>query len=299
VQTYKRSWQTDERLIRIHLLPRIGTLFMDEVTAEHLQQMLVSMKDTGYAPGTCARPIIIARYMFSLARKWKVPGVQENPASGFPLPRDVQRNRFLNKDEIKRLLQAIEQDENQGAAKAILLLLLTGARRNEITHAKWEHLDLESGRLLVPQSKSGKPRVIVLNKEACKVVQSIERVEGNPYIFPSSITGRPSPSLHFPWDRIRKKAGLSDVRLHDLRHTFASLLINLDYQLYEVQELLGHSNPRTTQRYAHFQSDKLTRSAEAVGKVIEELKTPTSSEKVDTNSDKVDTNSDPGPQNGY
>ena len=144
VQTYKRSWQTDERLLRIHLLPRVGRLFMDEVTAEHLQQMLAGMQKAGYAPGTCARPIIIARYMFSLARKWKVPGVLDNPASGFPLPKDVQRTRYLSEDEIERLVQALQTDINRTAADAILLLLLTGARRNEITHAKWMYVGFGS-----------------------------------------------------------------------------------------------------------------------------------------------------------
>jgi integrase len=272
VQTYERSWQTDERLLRVHLLPRIGKLFMDEVTAEDLQQMLASMKKAGYAPGTCARPIIIARYMFSLARKWKVPGVLENPASGFPLPPDVQRNRFLSNDEIKRLVIALEHDLNQVAAKAILLLLLTGARRNEVTHAKWEHVDLERGNLMVPLSKSGKPRVVVLNTAACNVLRSLPKVDANPYVFPSPVTGRPSPSLFFPWSRVRRNAELSGVRLHDLRHSFASLLINLDYELYEIQELLGHSNPKTTQRYAHLQTEKLARTAEAVGELIEGLR---------------------------
>jgi integrase len=284
VQTYKRSWQTDERLLRIHVLPRIGKLYMDEVKPEHFYQMLASMKAAGYAPGTCARPVIIARYMFSLARRWKISGVLENPASGIPLPRDIQRNRFLEHDEIERLIYALDHDTNQVAAKAILLLLLTGARRNEITHAKWEHLDLERGQLLVPLSKSGKPRIVILNRTACNVLRSTPRPGDNPYIFPSPITGQPSPSLFFPWDRVRKTAGIPDVRLHDLRHSFASLLINEDHSLYEVQELLGHSNPRTTQRYAHLRRQKLAQTAEAVGIIVERLMTNRPPNDTDSNS---------------
>jgi integrase len=271
VQTYKRSWQTDERLIRIHLLPRIGRMFMDEVTTEHLQQMLARMKDAGYAPGTCARPIIIARYMFSLAKKWKVPGISDNPASGFPLPQDVQRNRFLTENEVERLLQALHRDLNQAAAKAILLLLLTGARRNEITQARWQHVDLDKGRLFVPLSKSGKPRFVVLNNAAQEVIRSIQRTGDNPFVFPSAVTGRPSPSLFFPWSRVRRTAAIPDVRLHDLRHSFASLLVNRDVPLYKIQKLLGHSNLKTTQRYAHLEDEQLDRAAETIGQLVEKL----------------------------
>jgi integrase len=271
VRTYKRSWDTDERLLRVHVLPRIGNLFMDEVRAEHFQEMLQSMTEAGYAPGTCGRAVVIPRYMFSLALKWKVPGIRENPASGLSLPPDNQRNRFLTAPEIERLLHVIKHDQNQVAAKAILLLLLTGARRNEITQAQWDQVDLDRGVLVVPVSKSGRPRRVVLNEPALKVLRSISRDQSNPYIFPSQVTGKPCPSLFFPWNRIRRRANIPDVRLHDLRHSFASLLINDGVPLYEVQRLLGHSNPRTTQRYAHLAPETLADAAKVAGDVIASL----------------------------
>ena len=156
----------------------------------------------------------------------------ENPAAGIPIPPDVQRNRFLDRNEIGRLVDALASDENQVAAKAILLLLLTGARRNEVTHARWEHVDLKTSTLFVPLSKSGKPRHVFLNAAAMEVLRSVQRLPGNPYVFPSPITGRPSASLHFPWQRIKAKAGLAEVRLHDLRHSFASALVNDGKDLY-------------------------------------------------------------------
>jgi integrase len=159
----------------------------------------------------------------------------------------------------------------ESAAKAILLLLLTGARRNEITHAKWENIDVQNGSLLVPISKSGKPRIVVFNTAACDVVRALPRLEGNPYVFPSPTTGRPCPSLFFPWDRVRKRAGIPDVRLHDLRHSFASVLVNEDCPLYDIQKLLGHANPKTTQRYAHLRREKLVRTAETMGDLVTKL----------------------------
>jgi integrase len=166
------------------------------------------------------------------------------------------------------LIAAVECDENEVAARAIMLLLLTGARRNEITQARWEHLDWEKRTLLVPVSKSGKPRVIALNAMAMELLRSIRPGQGNPYIFPSPVTGQPSPSLHFPWQRIRVRAGLPDLRLHDLRHSFASFLVNQGISLYVVQGLLGHAHARYTQRYAHLTPDTLRDAAEAVGQVV-------------------------------
>ena len=183
------------------------------------------MRSDDYAPGTVGRVIVILRYLFNLARKWYVLRANENPASGIPVPPDVQRNRFLDKREIKSLVEALVKDENQVAAKAILLLLLTGARRNEVTQARWEHVDLEASTLFVPLSKSGKSRYVVLNADAVAVLRSVPRLPGNPYVFPSPVTGRPCASLYFPWHRIRTNAGLQDVRLHDLRHSFASVLV--------------------------------------------------------------------------
>jgi integrase len=202
-------------------------------------------------------------------RKWNILRGNENPASSIPVPPDVERNRFLSQDETSRLGTSIEADENKTAAKAIRLLLLTGARRNEITHAKWEHVDWEKGTLLVPIAKSGKPRVITLSISALALLASVKKLVANPYIFPSPITGRPSASIYFPWNRIRKRAGLADVRLHDLRHSFASYLVNAKKDLYVVQKLLGHAHARSTQRYAHLTTDTLAEATEVVARAVD------------------------------
>jgi integrase len=276
VRTYKRSWQTDEIVLRVHVLPRLGRLFLDEITTERIVEIVAAMRDDEYAPGTVGRVIVILRYLFNLARKWNVLRASENPAANIPVPPDVQRNRFLDKLEIKKLVEVLVSDENQVAAKAILLLLLTGARRNEITHARWENVDLKASMLFVPLSKSGTSRYIVLNKDAVAVLRSIPRLPGNPYVFPSPITGRPSASLHFPWNRIRTKAGLDDLRLHDLRHSFASALVNDGRELYTVQRLLGHANAKATQRYAHLKRETLAEAAETMGTLVSPILEETS-----------------------
>lgn len=265
---YKRSWKTDETMLRVHILPHLGRLHLDEISPSDIGQVLTRLRDEGYAPGTIGRALVILRFIFNLAKKWKIAGVSENPTAPFKVPADVERSRFLAVEEASHLIASIEADQNQTAAKAIMLLLLTGARRNEVTQAKWADVDWERGRLTVPFSKSGKPRKISLNSAALVLLRSVPRLPGNPYIFPSPRTGRPSPQIFFPWDRIRKRADIDGLRLHDLRHSFASFLVNNGTSLYVVQNLLGHAHARTTQRYAHLAPDTLSDAAEVVATVL-------------------------------
>lgn len=274
VKAYKRSWRTDETVFRVHILPILGAQPLDEITGDAVADLMQRMRDRGYASGTINRVLILIRFIFNLARKWKIAGVKENPTVGLNTAPDVQRDRFLSPEETYRLIESINIDENRSAAQTIMMLLLTGARRNEVSYAKWEYVDWERRTLLVPISKTGRPRVIALNGRAMALLRSIRRLDDNPYIFPSPITGRPCPSLHFPWTRIKDRAGLAGVRLHDLRHSFASFLVNEGVSLYVVQGLLGHTQPRTTQRYAHLAQHTLNNAAEIVAQVIANSASP-------------------------
>jgi integrase len=265
----KRSWRTDETILRLHILPVLGKLALDEVSASLVAELLQRLRCAGYSSGTTNRVIVLLRFIFNNAKKWGMPGVDRNPSSAIPTEPDVCRERYLSKAEMDRLLGALAEDENQLAAKAIRLLLLTGARRNEVTQARWEHIDWDRKTLLVPVSKTGRPRMITLSKSSLELLHSIQPVDGNPFIFPSPITGRPCPSLHFPWTRIRQRADLEGVRLHDLRHSFASVLVNNGVSLYVVQGLLGHTQPRMTQRYAHLSQGTLRAAADVAGAAIE------------------------------
>lgn len=161
----------------------------------------------------------------------------------------------------------MEQNRNV-AALTLRLLLLTGARKSEILKARWENINVEQGILTVPLSKSGKPRHIALSRAALAVIAEIPHGLGDTWLFTSNATGKPLPDIYLFWDKLRREIGLVDVRIHDLRHSFASLLVNCGHSLYEVQKTLGHGDSRTTMRYAHLGQESLLAAAETVSDCV-------------------------------
>jgi integrase len=268
VKEHKRSWAYDEVTLRIHIFPDFGDFYLDEITPKIIVNMMTNMRNKGYANGSCNRPVVLMRYLLNLANEWGVPLLEKNSAKSVKLYDEPHRQRFLSTSETRLLFDALRDDENQLAANAIELLLLTGARRNEITHALWDCVDLEKGTLLVPLSKSGKPRTVALNHPARELIKRLPSFGQSDWLFPSPKTGNPCPSLYYPWDRVRKRAGLGDLRLHDLRHSYASNLVNGGVSLYVVQQLLGHSSPQMTQRYAHLERDTLTQASEIAAQAV-------------------------------
>jgi integrase len=183
----------------------------------------------------------------------------DNPARGIKKYRLQSRERFLSGRDLAALgeaLTAAERDgENRFGVAAIRLLILTGARKTEILTSKWDFVDVERRCLRLPDSKTG-AKTIPLGAAALDVLAEIPRIEGNPYIF-SSAGGKHLVGLHRVWDRIRKRAGLEDVRVHDLRHSFASIAVAGGNSLYLVGKVLGHRQSRTTEIYAHLADDPL------------------------------------------
>lgn len=158
-------------------------------------------------------------------------------------------------------MKTLERSDRREAL-VLRLLLLTGARKNEILRLRWENIRLDLRLLTVPLSKSGRPRHIPLSEKAAAIIRSIPRTAGNPWLFPGQVPGKPLSDIYLFWNDLRRSLGLGDVRIHDLRHTFASFLVNAGHSLYEVQTILGHSDPRTTMRYAHLEQESLAAAAE-------------------------------------
>ena len=150
---------------------------------------------------------------------------------------------------------------------ALRLLALTGCRRSEILALRWEHVDREAGELRLPDSKTG-PRLAPLSPAAAEVLSTLRRVPGNPWVIPGRAPGAPLRNLQRPWEVVRARAGLDDVRIHDLRHSFASRALALGESLRMIGELLGHRRVRTTARYAHLARDPVNASSARVADSI-------------------------------
>lgn len=189
-------------------------------------------------------------------RKWRTG---ENPCLKIKKYREQKRERYLSNEELTRLGQALQEAEASGdlspySAAAIRLLLLTGARLSEILTLKWDYIHLDRGLILLPDSKTG-AKPLTLNEAAIDVLKEISRRESNPYVIVGLVDGAHIVNLQKPWRRVRAAAGLGDVRIHDLRHSFASVAAAAGGSLPLIGKLLGHTQAQTTARYAHLADD--------------------------------------------
>jgi len=204
------------------------------------------------------------RLMFNLARKWKIPGAESNPTEGVPLyDANNARERFLTAAETQRLKEELEKSENPQLKNIIALLLLLGCRKRELLDSRWEQFDLERRSWRIPLSKSGKARHVPLSSAALSVLAQLPKWEKCPFVVPNPKTFHPYTCIFRSWDTARKNAGLPDVRLHDLRHSAASNLVNCGRSILEVSKILGHSQLKTSQRYAHLSQETLLAAVDA------------------------------------
>lgn len=264
IKSYKRSWSTDVSLLKNHLLPRFGKRYMDQISRQDMVKMHADRKAAGAAPGSANRLLILMRFIFNLTLKWALPGIASNPCKGIPLfQENNQMERYLSVAEAERLYGAVCKSENSRLKHVVPMLILTGARKREVLDARWEDFDLARKAWRIPISKSGLARHVPLSDGALALLASMPRKMGCEWAFANPETGKPYVSVYYAWNSARESVGLSDVRMHDLRHSFASLLINSGRTLYEVQHILGHTQVKTTQRYAHLSQDTLLAAANA------------------------------------
>lgn len=269
LKSYKRDWRTDWSLMKNHILPGIGALHLDEVRRHHLVDLFTSHQ-IDHKPGSTNRVIVLVRHLFNSALKWEVPGLKKNPSVGIPLvANENQRQRFLSTEEARRLMSAVETSDSPMLKYIVAMLLLTGARRNEVLHARWADIDWDTRQWLIPKAKSARPRYIPLSDAAIRLLARVPGDNKCEYIFANPKTNKPYNQIFYAWDTARKRAGLDDLRIHDLRHSFASFLVNNGRSLYEVQHLLGHARPVTTQRYAHLSQQTLMDATTQVGQALE------------------------------
>ncbi|WP_375287070.1 tyrosine-type recombinase/integrase [Sphingomonas sp.] len=266
VRANKKSHDIDERYLRLHLLPKFGRLHLDQLRQEEIIDWLNRKVMEGYSQATVNRWQVIFSYMLRLAKQWNVPGAEKNPLEGVrQKDPDNRIERFLKPDETKRLQKAVQESENPMLQYIVALLLLTGCRKRELLDGRWCDVDLQGKVWHLPSSKTGK-RDVLLPDEAIAVLRQVPRFDDCPYIVPNPKTLEPFTSFFNSWDTARRRAGLPELRVHDLRHSAASNLVNSGHSLFIVAKILGHAQTRTTERYAHADRGVLLNAVNAAAK---------------------------------
>lgn len=222
-------------------------------------------------PGVATQCVTLLGTLFAFAVKRGLRA--DNPAHGIEKPPVRKMQRFLSEQEITRLAAALDAEasasRNPFPAAAIKLLLFTGCRRGEIMELRWGYIDFERGRegLRLPDSKTGE-KTVHLNSAALAVLNKLPRIEGNPFVIAGTRDGAALGGLDKVWARVRRAAGLDGVRLHDLRHSFASVAAAGGASLPIIGAILGHKHAATTSIYAHLSADPVRAANEAVSKRI-------------------------------
>jgi integrase len=255
-----------QRTAKLHILPRLGRRPIGELKRQDIARLHHELADKPYQAN---RTLALLSKFFGWAEKHGLRPDNSNPCRHVEKYREGRRERFLSQAELARLGDALRQAEQDKSCSpwviaAIRLLTFTGARRNEILTLRWEHVSEEHECLMLPESKTGR-KAIHLNAPAFALLQAIPRLESNPYVICGEKPGRHLVNLEKPWRRIRAAAKLDDVRLHDLRHSFASVAASGGQSLVVIGKLLGHSQPATTARYAHLADDPVKAASDAVG----------------------------------
>ena len=244
-----------QRLIDQRIGPEFGHLAVGAVEREHVIRWHAQMANT---PRRANYAVQVFKILMNFAEDVGLRVPHTNPCRRIEFYREKKRERFLSEAEIGKAAEAIATAERSGkigahAAAGLRLCLFTGARSGEITAAKWAHVDFERRFIRLPDSKTNEPRTIHLSDAALEIIKTLPRV--GPYIIAGAKAGQPFQNLKRSWTVARKFAGLDDVRLHDLRHSYASLAAGRGISLQMIGKLLGHKTPQTTQRYAHLARD--------------------------------------------
>jgi integrase len=255
-----------QRAVEHYIDPVLGRQRIADLTRADVQRLHHRFRDRPYQAN---RALAVLSKMMNLAEAWGLRLDRSNPVRQVKKYHEDKRERYLTGPELQRLGAVLadaqtKETESPFSIAAIGLLILTGARLTEILTLQWEYVDLENGVLQLPESKTG-AKPIYLNDAASRLLRTMPRMEGNPYVIAGKKPGGRLINLQKASRRIRAKAGLDDIRIHDLRHSFASVAVGAGMSLPMIGKLLGHPQPATTARYAHLAADSMKAAPELIG----------------------------------
>ena len=257
--------------LRNHILPALGAMPLASVGRAEVAALHYRLRET---PRAANRALMVLSKIFSLAEAWGLAPGGGNPCRFVLKYKEGKRERFLTDDEYRRLGRALCELETEApvparAVAALRLLMLTGCRSAEILTLRWSDVDRKAGELRLRDAKAG-PRMVPLTPAALEVLAGIKRVRRSPWVITGSSWDRHLATLNYHWHRVRERAEVEDVRIHDLRHSFASRALALGLPLPMIGRLLGHTDVSSTARYAHLSRDAEKVAAARVGGSIED-----------------------------
>jgi integrase len=261
---HQKSYATTEACMRNHIVPKWGRTRLTDITSHGVSQWLAERRAAGSSPATVEKMRVILGRSFVLGARWGVPGSERNPTLGVVRkPLNNARERFLSAEEAGRLRDAAAASNNTQLQHIVGLLLLTGARVRELLDARWDNVDVERQSWLIPTSKTGKPRHVPLSAAALAIIAVLPRFKDCPWLIPNPETRLPFVSIKHAWQRAIRVAKLPGLRIHDLRHSAASFMVNSGIDLFAVGKVLGHANVASTARYSHLANATLLAAVEA------------------------------------
>jgi integrase len=257
--------------LRRFILPALGRLAVPEITRADVAKFHHDLRHIPYQANRCLE---VVSKMFVLAEMWGLRPDGSNPRKHIRKYPEEKRERFLSAAELRRIGEVLREMESErielpSAILAARLLILTGCRLGEIMTLKWDYVDFDERALRLPDSKTGK-KIVHLGGPAVEYLHDAQRIDGNPWVITGTLTGKPLSDLQPFWQRVRARAGLKDVRIHDLRHTFASTAIASGQGLPMIGKLLGHTQVQTTARYAHLAAEPVKMAADAVAQNLQQ-----------------------------
>jgi len=252
------------RIFSNHIETNFGNLEFTDLKKIQIYDWRNSLIIRNYKPAMINKIQVIFGQIIDLAEALEVCEDGTRKRLGFETLRITEKpQNFITKHQLQDLLRACELSSNKDLVNIVKLLAITGARKREILDAKWHNVNIERATLLVPKSKNGSPRIIHLSKTAIELITSLPKTS-NEFLFINPKTQKPYACIYYSWHIALKKVGLEGLRIHDLRHSFASALVNRGVNLYDVQHLLGHNSIKSTQRYAHLEDQRLKASLSVV-----------------------------------
>ena len=269
VRCKPKTARTSRSVVERHIVPTLGGLSLAAVEPRHVLDLHHGLSDR---PAMANMTVAVLSHMYKLAEGWGMVADGVNPCGSVARYPAKRRERFLTDAEFEKLGRVLDGAEVEGGASAgavaaIRLLMLTGCRKNEILTLQWKDVDLEAGELALADAKTG-PRAVPLPPSAARLLAALSRKPGNPWVIPGHKPGTHMTDIDGAWQTLRERAGLKGVRLHDLRHSYASRALALGESLPMIGKLLGHSQVETTARYAHLARESVHEAAARIADSI-------------------------------